>query len=58
MIINDLYMLESPFKVYDTRSHSVIYTRIADEDVPIDIAFLPVIRIYAVDDLIYIDTEA
>ena len=59
MDINDLPIL-GPFAVFDKNSDHVIFRSACHDepgDIPPDIAVLPVLGIYAVDDLVYIDTE-
>ena len=45
----------SPFSVYDTFTRSVIYRSPSDSPVPEDIASRLVLRIYACDDMIYLE---
>lgn len=60
MTINDL-TIPAPLAVFDTRSERVIFRSAGHEkpdDIPPDVASLRVLRIYAVDDVVYIDTDA
>lgn len=57
MIINQL-PIESPFAVFDCTARKTIFrAATAEGDLPSDIAFLEVIRLYAVDDTIYVDVK-
>lgn len=49
--------IETPYKVFDIRTRSVIFSS-AGGDIPPDVALLPVVRVYCCNDTIYIDVEA
>jgi len=56
MLTLSMIPVETPYKVYDIRTRSVIFSA-ACGPVPANLNTLPVIRVYACNDTIYIDTE-
>ena len=59
LTINDL-PLSLPFRVYDIEKGQCIFSLLEDAesgDVPPDIAFLPVLGLRAVDNVLYIDVR-
>ena len=55
MMINDLPLVEY-YKVFDITTDKVLFESYGG-DIPPDIAILEVSRVYAVDDIIYIDVR-
>ena len=46
-----------PFRVFDLCTHRTIYVHIPGNTLPENIGTLPIVRLYAYDSIIYIETK-